>query len=217
MKKTLGLLTLLSLIVLTGCSTKDIGFTSPQTTTTGDEMSTTMDYSGDLIVAGVGPEISFEQTVAADTLVLKKTFEDHSDHIFIDRQMRSNYLDIQEDAIPGNTVSFVGMVKVLDAAAGNRYYQVISISDLKKIATPTKDEVTEIIARYGYCENDADCVGIYGKCPLACQIAVNTTFSWVVANIIDNFRNAQESQCTYKCMEIKKVVCSTKSMCEIQE
>lgn len=176
-----------------------------------------MDYSGDLMVAGVGPEISFEQTVATDTLVLKKTFEDHSDHIFIDRQMRSNYLDIQEDAIPGNTVSFVGMVKVLDAAAGNRYYQVISINDLKKIATPTKDEVTEIIARYGYCENDADCVGIYGKCPLPCQIAVNTTFSWVVVNIIDSFRNAQESQCTYKCMEIKKVVCSTKSMCEIQE
>jgi len=136
-----------------------------------------MDYSGDLIVAGVGPQVSFEQTVAENTLVLKKTFEDHSDHVFFPRQSRSNYLDIQEDAIPGNTVRFVGTVKALDAAAGNHYYEVVSINELKKIGTPTKDEVIALVARYGYCEKDADCVGIYGKCPLPCQIAVNTSFS----------------------------------------
>lgn len=173
MKKTLGLLSLLSLLVLTGCSLKNTDTSSPVPGTP----ATTMDYSGDLIVAGVGPIVSFEQTVAEDTLVLKKTFEDHADHIFIDRQMRSNYLDIQEDALPGNTVSFVGMVKALDAAAGNRYYQVISINDLKKIATPTQEEVTALITQYSSCEIDADCVGIYGKCPLPCQIAVNASYS----------------------------------------
>ncbi|MEI6774793.1 MAG: hypothetical protein WCL18_08735 [bacterium] len=128
-------------------------------------------------MAGVGPKVSFEQTIADDTLALKKTFDDRSDHLFIARQMRSNYLDIQQDAIPGNTIRFAGKVKALDAAAGNHYYEVVSINELKKITTPTQDEVVAIIARYGYCEKDADCVGIYGKCPLPCQIAVNTSFS----------------------------------------
>ena len=176
-----------------------------------------MDYSGDLIVAGVGPKISFEQTIADDTLALKKTFDDHSDHVFFPRQMRSNYIDIQQDAIPGNIIRFDGQVKALDAAAGNRYYEVVTINDLKKIATPTQDEVVAIIDRYSYCEKDADCVGIYGKCPLPCQIAVNTSFSGVVESIINNFRDAQTPQCTYKCMEIKKVICTTKSLCEVQK
>jgi hypothetical protein len=218
MKKTLGLLSLLSLLVLTGCSLKNIGTPSTTTgdTTTTGTLSLAMDYSGDLIVAGVGPKTSFEQTIGDDTLALKKTFDDHSDHVYFARELRSNYLDIQQDAIPGNTIRFVGMVKAMDAAAGNHYYEVISVSELKKIATPTKAEVTDLIARYAACETDADCVGIYGKCPLACQIAINTNFSGVVDSIINNFRDAQESQCTYKCMEIKKVVCNTKSMCEIQ-
>lgn len=225
MKKTLWMLSLLSVLFLTGCSLKDIVVWPTPTSweveiITGEVINTgdmfpVMDYSGDLIVAGVGPKISFEQTVAEDTLVLKNNFDDHTDHIFIDRQMRSNYLDIQEDALPGNTIKFAGTVKALDAAAGNRYYQVISINDLKKIGTPTQDEVIALVAKYGYCQTDADCIGIYGKCPLPCQIAINTNFSWVVENIINNFRNAQESQCTYKCMEIKKVICNNKYVCEI--
>lgn len=219
MKKTLGLFSLLSLLVLTGCSLKNIG--TPSTTSgevfpTPDTNSTTMDYSGDLSVAGVGSKVSFEQTIAEDTLALKKTFDDYSDHIYFPRQMRSNYLDIQQDAIPGNTIRFVGTVKALDAAAGNHYYEVVSINELAKIATPTKDEVNALIARYGTCEQDSDCVGVYGKCPLACQIAINTNFSGVVDSIINNFRNAQSPQCTFKCMEIKKVICNDKSLCEIQ-
>ena len=130
-----------------------------------------------MIVAGVGPKVSFEQTIGNDTLALKKTFDDHADHLFIAKEMRSNYLDIQQGTIPGNTVRFAGKVKALDAAAGNHYYEVVSINELKKIATPTKDEVVSLVATYGYCEKDADCVGVYGKCPLPCQIAVNTNFS----------------------------------------
>lgn len=86
-----------------------------------------------LTIAGLGPDESLQQSVAADTLVLKRTFEDHADHIFIDRQSRSNYLDIQDDLIPGNTVKFAGTTKALDAAAGNHYYQVATIDELIKI------------------------------------------------------------------------------------
>ena len=180
-------------------------------------ISTVIDYSGDLIVAGVGPKVSFEQTIPDDTLAIKKTFDDHSDHVFVAKQMRSNYLDVQQDTLPGNIIRFVGKVKALDAAAGNHYYEVVTVNELKKISTPSKDDVVALVAKYGYCEKDADCVGIYGKCPLPCQIAVNTNFSGVVDSIITNFRNAQTPQCTYKCMEIKKVICTTKSMCEVQK
>jgi hypothetical protein len=61
--------------------------------------------------------------------------------------------------------------------------------------------------QYGYCEKDSDCVAIYGKCPLPCHISVNTKFSWAVDSIINNFRDNQDPQCTFKCMEIKKVEC----------
>ena len=126
----------------------------------------TLPYSGELTIAGLGPDESFEPTVSSDTLVLKKTFIDHADHIFIDRQSRSNYLDIQDDLIPGNTVKFAGTVKALDAAAGNHYYQVATIDELTKTGIPTQAQVEELLQRYGYCETDDDCVGIYGQCPL---------------------------------------------------
>lgn len=174
-----------------------------------------MDYSWDLVVSGIWSGTSFEQTVDADTLVLRKNLEDHTDHVFFPKWLWSNYLDIQKDLLPWNHVRFNWVVKWLDAAAGNHYYQVLSIYSLEKIWDPSKAELTDLISRYGYCEKDSDCVGLYGKCPLPCQIAVNTNFSWLVSNIIDNFRNAQESQCTYKCMEIKKVSCA-KYKCEVQ-
>lgn len=172
-----------------------------------------MSYSDELTIAGLGPDESFEQTVSADTLVLKKTFEDHSDHVFIDRQLFSNYLDIQNDIIPGNIVKFSGTVKALDAAAGNRYYRVTTIDELTKTGIPTKEQVEELITRYGFCETDDDCIGIYGQCPLSCQIAINKKYQTTVEKIITNFRNAQDPQCTYKCREIKKVSCDEKYTC----
>lgn len=210
MKKLFWITSMFALLLLTGCST-----IPSQTNNTWDVITNTwetvvldgMDYSGELIVAWIGPDISFEQTIAPDTLALKKTFEDHSDHVFFSRQIYSNYLDIQEDLIPWNHIKFVGKVKALDAAAGNRYYEVVSINELIKIWTPTKDEVTNLLNQYGYCEKAADCVAIYGKCPLPCHISVNTKFSWAVDSIINNFRDNQDPQCTYKCMEIKKVEC----------
>jgi hypothetical protein len=63
-------------------------------------------------------------------------------------------------------VKFVGTVKGLDAAAGNHYYEVVTINDLKTVSMPSKAELEALIQRYGYCEKDTDCVGIYGKCPL---------------------------------------------------
>lgn len=210
MKKIFWITSMFVLLLLTGCTT-----IPSQTNNTWDVIDNTweiiiensMDYSGELIVAWIGPDISFEQTIAPDALALKKTFEDHSDHVYFSRQIYSNYLDIQEDLIPWNHIKFIGKVRALDAAAGNRYYEVVSIDELIKIWNPNKEEVTNLLTQYGYCEEDADCVAIYGKCPLPCHISVNTKFSWTVDSIINNFRDNQDPQCTFKCMEIKKVEC----------
>ena len=208
MKKLSLLIMILALLTITWCSQKIQEQPWLQDTWTTDGIGAIMPYSGELTIAGVGPDESFEQTIAADTLALRKNFEDHSDHIFIDRQSRSNYLDIQDDLIPGNIVRFVGTVKTLDAAAGNHYYQVATIDELTNVWIPTQAEVEKLIQQYGYCEQDADCVGIYGQCPLSCQIAINAKYQTTVEKIINNFRNHQSPQCAYKCMAIKKVSCS---------
>lgn len=214
MKKLSLLITLLTLLTFTWCSLKPQTQPTPQDTWT--PLTDTIPYSWALIVAWVGPDESFEQTIAADTLALKQTFEDHSDHVFIDRQSWSNYLDIQDDLVPWNIVNFVGAVKALDAAAGNHYYQVATIDELTKIWTPSQADVEELIQRYGFCETDNDCIGIYGQCPLSCQLAINKKYQTTVEKIITNFRNAQSPQCTYKCMEIKKVRCSSESKCVVE-
>lgn len=197
---------LLPIILLAGCAT----------TTQQPASTDTIPYSWTLTIAGVGPDESFEQTIPADTLALKNTFEDHSDHVFIDRQSRSNYLDIQDDLIPGNIVKFVGTVKALDAAAGNRYYQVATIDELTKVGTPTQTQVEELLQRYGFCETDDDCIGMYGQCPLSCQIAINKKYQTTVQKIITNFRNAQSPQCTYKCKAITKVSCNPHYKCVVE-
>ena len=171
-------------------------------------------YSWDLIVAGIWPDESFESTVATGILVIKKTFEDHSDHVFLPENTWNNINDIKKYMLPWNHVNFAGTVKKLDAAAGNHYYEVIQIKELKLIWTPNQPEIENLIQRYSYCKKDTDCTGIYGKCPLWCHIAINIKLESTVKNIIDNFWENQDSKCTYKCMEISKVFCNTSNICE---
>lgn len=206
MKKLIWIISLSSLLILAGCNLSSTNNINPDS----------LDYAGELTVAWVWPEVSFESTVDTDTLVLKKTFEDHSDHIFISKDLWSKYLNQEIDCLPWNLVIFSGLVKWLDAAAWNRYYQVLSIDSLEKTWNPSKEDIVSLLDRYSYCESDSDCVGIYGKCPLPCQIAINTKFSWAVDSIINNFRDNQESQCMYKCMEIKSVKCNDKYKCEVK-
>lgn len=169
-------------------------------------------YAGELVVAGIGPVTSFEESVGEDVLVLRQNFEDHTDHVFLNKTFWDSYLDSNEDVLPGNIVSFEGDVIALDAAAGNHYYEVVSIQNLTKTRNATKEEVETILKSYNYCEQDSDCATTYGKCPLECWIAVNTKFLDVSHQIIDQYRNTQENQCEYKCMEMSPVTCEN-SVC----
>ncbi len=216
MKKLIGFLSLLPLLILSWCGMKNNPSLPSDTANTWTIVSNTpdtTDYSGELILAGVWPEISFESTVSQDTLVLKKTFEDHADHVFFPANIRKT-LNIQSDLIPWNHFQFAWKVKALDAAAWNHYYEVVVIDSLTKIASPSKDEVLTLIENYNYCEKDSDCSSTYGKCPLPCHIAFNAKFSWRVEQVIDNFWNNQTNQCMYKCMEMKTLRCNEQHKCE---
>lgn len=210
MKKFVWMLAIFGLLTLSGCVI--VKNQNNEMNTTWTNISTginteIINYTGTLTVAGIWPDISFESTVESDILVLKKNYEDHTDHLFFSRMFWDNYLDIFEDCIPGNIVKFDGKVKVLDAAAGNRYYEVVETNTLEKVWIPSKEEVINLLDKYNYCEDVVDCATLYGKCPLPCHIAVNSKFTGTVESIVDNFWNNQESQCMYKCMEIQSVKC----------
>ena len=162
MKKVIFFILILSTLILTTACNK--------------QNNNNITYTGELTIVWIWPIESFEPTVSENTLVLKKKLEDYSDHIFVDRQSWSNYLDIKEDIIPGNTVKFSGTVKTLDAAAGNHYYHVSKIDVLEKIKTPNAEEIRELINKYSYCENDLDCKTIQSKCHLDCHIPINKKY-----------------------------------------
>ena len=63
-------------------------------------------YAENLIIKWVGPVISFEPTVEDWTLVLNRTFEDMSVHVFLREWMWENYLKNESDYLPWNEVTF---------------------------------------------------------------------------------------------------------------
>lgn len=164
-------------------------------------------YAEKLIVAWVGPEISFEPTVEDWTLVLKWYFEDHSDHIFLDQWIWENYLKNESDYLPWNEVNFKWVVKALDAAAGNHYYEVVSIDKLEVIKYPGASEIKEIFDSYNYCESDSDCGYFMWECPLWCYIPLNIKYMDVASSIATNFVNHLDDLCVYDCLAMDKVVC----------
>ena len=164
-------------------------------------------YAEKLIVAWVGPEISFEPTVEDWTLVLKWYFEDHSDHIFLDQWIWENYLKNESDYLPWNEVNFKWVVKALDAAAGNHYYEVVSIDKLEVIKYPGASEIKEIFDSYNYCESDSDCGYFMWECPLWCYVPLNIKYMDIASSIVSNFVNHLDDRCVYGCLAMDKVVC----------
>lgn len=154
-------------------------------------------YTGELSVDGIGPHSSFKESVDEEVLVLRQNFTDHTDYLFFNKPLWEKYLNTNEDALPGNIISFEGEIIALDATAGNHYYEVVSTHKLTKSRNATQEEIENILKNYNFCEQDSDCATTYGKCPLGCWIAVNNTFLDVTNQIIDNFWNNQDTQCVY--------------------
>lgn len=164
-------------------------------------------YNDDLIVAWVWPEISFEPTVEEWTLVLKNGFEDHIDHVFLNKWIWEEYLKNETDYLPWNIVKFKWIVKALDWAAGNHYYEVVSINKLKVIDYPDESAIKDLLEGYSYCESDSDCWYIMWECPLWCYIPLNIKYIDIASNIVSNFINNLSERCEYKCVVMNKAKC----------
>ena len=178
-------------------------------------------YNWELIIAWVGPEISFEPTVQEWTLVLKWYFEYHSDHIFLPAGTWEDKFIDEAEYLPWNTVKFVWYVTPLDAAAWNHYYEVINVDTLKVIDYPSEEEVKDLLNSYNYCESDSDCGYIgdssgYGY-PFSCYIPLNKAFSDISNSIIHNYEaHHEQCDCIYNCMDSDKVICEN-YRCEIYD
>lgn len=164
-------------------------------------------YAENLIIKWVGPEISFEPTVEDWTLVLGRTFEDMSVHVFLGEWMWEKYLKNESDYLPWNEVTFKWTVEAIDSAAGNHYYNVKTIDKLELVKYPDVDKIKEIFDGYNYCESDSDCEYFMWECPLGCYIPMNKKFIDVSHNIVTNFINNIEERCVYGCVAMDRVVC----------
>jgi hypothetical protein len=166
-------------------------------------------YNWELVIAWVWPEISFESTIEDWALVLKWYFEDHSDHIFLNKWLWEEYFNEESDYLPWNTVKFKWVVEFIDWAAGNHYYNVKSIEKLKIKAYPNAEEIKNLFEWYNYCESDSDCGYFIWECPLGCYIPLNVKYIDIASQIVSNFiNNLWEERCVYGCLYADKAVCN---------
>lgn len=174
-------------------------------------------YAENLIIKWVGPAISFEPTVEDWTLVLNRTFEDMSVHVFLREWMWENYLKNESDYLPWNEVNFKWTVEAIDSAAGNHYYNVKTIDKLELVKYPNAEKIKEIFDGYSYCESDSDCWYLAWECPLWCYIPLNLKYMDVASHMVSNFVNhLWDERCAYGCLYMDKAVCNNYK-CEMIE
>lgn len=165
-------------------------------------------YEWELTISWVWPEISFESTVDQWTLVLKWSFEDHSDHIFLSGWMWEEFFKEKTDYLPWNIVKFKWIIESIDWAAGNHYYVVKSVDKLEMIKYPNAKDVKDIFDSYNYCESDDDCEYFGWGCPLWCYIPMNKIYISISRDIVSNFVNhLWDERCIYDCVYMDRVVC----------
>jgi len=165
-------------------------------------------YEWELVIQWVGPEISMETTVDKWTLVLRWSFEDHTDHVFLKAWKREDKFDSKSGYLPWNTVKFKWYVEPLDAAAWNHYYDVINIENLEVVSYPDSTWVKELLEWWNFCETDNDCTYIMWECPFGCFVPLYKKFADIAWNVMENYFDINGKQCVYSCVYMDKAVCN---------
>ena len=165
-------------------------------------------YAEGLIIKWVWPEISFEPTIEDWTLVLGRTFEDMSVHVFLSKWMWEKYLKNESDYLPWNEVTFKWTVEAIDSAAGNHYYNVKTVDKLELVKYPDAEKIKKIFEGYNYCESDSDCGYFMWECPLGCYIPLNAKYMDIASSMVLNFVNHLDERCVYGCVAMNKAVCN---------
>lgn len=173
-------------------------------------------YAENLTIKWVGPEISMEPTVEDWTLVLARTFEDMSVHVFLSKWLWENYFKNESDYLPWNKVTLKWLVETLDWAAGNHYYNVKSVEKLEIVDYPTGGEIKDLLDSYNYCETDDDCRYIAWECPFGCYVPLYKNFTDIAWKVMDNYFKVNGKSCVYSCLYADKVVCENYK-CEMVE
>lgn len=160
-----------------------------------------------MIVKWVWPIISGEAWIWEEVLALNKTFEAHSDHIFIEKALWESFLTEWDITLPWTKVKFKWKIVGIDAGAWNHYYNATVVDQLTKTADATRSEIDTLLQNYAFCEVDADCDSFYWECPFGCHQYMNKKYSDIAKQVMKNFINNNPPICTYKCIELPIVKC----------
>lgn len=171
------------------------------------EIENAEDYEWELEVVWIVSQISFWALPTDRTLILDWYFEDHADHLNIAEWKREEWFKSEGETLPGNKVKFQWKVKILDWAAGNHYYEVVSIDNIENIWYANSTWINEILEWWNYCEVDDDCIYIAWECPFGCYVPLYKDFADIAWKVMENYFDINGKTCVYNCLYMDKVVC----------
>ena len=197
-------------IALTGCVDKKVenigNVVEIENVENVVEIEDAENYEWKLDVAWIVAQISFWALPTDRTLILDWYFEDHADHLNIAEWMREKWFT-ENETLPGNKVKFQWKVRFLDGAAGNHYYEVISIDNIENIWYTDSTWVKDILEWWNYCETDNDCAYILWECPFGCFVPLYKDFADIAWKVLDNYFEINDKSCVYGCLYMDKVIC----------
>ncbi len=174
-------------------------------------------YDNDLIVEWVFEDMENHVMSGEWILLLNWYFEYHADHIYFPQWMREEYFKSENDYLPWNTIKFMWNVKEFDAWAWNHYYEVVSIYKMKTKWYPSKQEITDIIDSYNFCEKKSDCVDFDPGCDFDCSMSVNVVYKDIASKIVGNYIKQKNKYCERDCVSTIQMACENNKCIALKE
>jgi len=165
-------------------------------------------YSWSFTSVWVWPDASWEIRADLDTLVLRWWVDDLMIHIYLPHWTYEDKFKSEDDYLPWTKLYIDAIVEKIQWKPGAQYYDVWDLKEVKVLGYPTSDELGDIFASYGRCEQDSDCSLLWWICPFDCYIAINNDLIETSSKLMAAFEKRLWGEiCEYKCPIPRKAIC----------